>query len=187
MLTNDKAEPILHLFRTYGHIIYGEHCSVLSHSVQAGWIAKEKGHDEELVLAAFLHDIGHLVPFENSELDFKRLGEFGIEAHDLWGAKFLERSGFSQRIIATVKNHVASKRYLCYREKAYFGELSDASKETLNYQGGPMSATEAAAFEKDPFFKDSIAIRRIDDAAKSPDFEVTEEHWEYFTFLLEQV
>lgn len=180
------TETIIHIFRTHGHIDYGEGCSVLSHSMQAGYIAKEKGYDKELILAAFLHDIGHLSPLEEAEAKVGRMGKFGIEAHEKLGEAFLEEQGFSERIITTVKNHVASKRYLCYAEADYYAQLSNASKETLNYQGGPMQEAEAKAFESAPFFEDSIRIRRIDEEAKAQDFEITAQDWYYFTDLLEE-
>ena len=180
------TDTILHIFRTHGHIDYGEGCSVLSHSVQAGYIAKDKGYDKELILAAFLHDIGHLSPLEKEQADVKQMGEFGIEAHEDLGEVFLTELGFSERIITTVRNHVASKRYLCYAEPDYYAQLSNASKKTLNYQGGPMQEAEAKAFESDPFFEDSIRIRRVDEEAKELDFKITAQHWQYFTHLLEE-
>ncbi|MEZ4961894.1 MAG: HD domain-containing protein [Saprospiraceae bacterium] len=185
MKANNSPQTILQLFRKHGHIEYGERCTQGSHAVQAGLIAKEKGFDDELVLAAFLHDIGHLYPLEFEQAEFQTMGNFGMDAHDRWGEEFLKINGFSERIIATVKNHVAAKRYLCLADARYYDQLSEASKETLCYQGGPMSEEEARAFENDPFFDDSILIRLVDDEAKAVDFEVTEEHWEYFTTLLE--
>lgn len=186
MSLKSTTETIIHIFRTHGHIDYGEGCSVLSHSIQAGYIAKEKGYDKELILAAFLHDIGHLSPLEEAEANIGRMGEFGLEAHEDLGETFLKAHGFSERIIATVKNHVDSKRYLCYAEADYYAQLSNASKETLNYQGGPMQEAEAKAFERTFFFADSIRIRRIDEEAKAQDFEITEQNWHFFTQLLEK-
>ena len=182
-----KSSPRdIQLFKKHGHINYGEDCSVLSHSFQAGSLAKSKGYDEELILAAYLHDIGHLYPLEKNQTDFDRMGEYGIEAHDFWGAKFLEEKGFSNRIISTVKNHVDSKRYLCAVNQSYYDQLSEASKQTLQYQGGPMSTLEAQQFELDDFFEDSILIRRLDDEAKGIDFEIDESQWSYFIELLEK-
>ncbi len=181
------AHEILHLFRQHGHIEYGERCTQLSHAVQAGLIAKKKGYNDELILAAFLHDIGHLYPLEFGQTAFQTMGSFGMEAHDRWGEECLCKWGFSDRIIATVKNHVAAKRYLCLADAHYYGQLSEASKETLRYQGGPMTEEEARAFEKDPFFDDSILIRLVDDEAKAVDFEVTEGHYGYFRELLDRI
>ena len=59
-----------------------------------------------------------------------------------------------------IKNHVLAKRYLA-RDKKYFNSLSDAS-----LQGGVLNNKDAKLFEKDKFFKDSIKLRKFDEAAK---------------------
>lgn len=180
------TNEILDLYKKHGHIEYGERCTQLSHAVQAGLIAKEKGYDDELILASFLHDIGHLYPMEFGRKAFQTMGNFGMEAHDRWGEECLRKSGFSDRIIATVKNHVAAKRFLCSTDADYYGQLSEASMATLRYQGGPMTEEEVKAFKQAPFFDDSILIRLVDDEAKAEDFEVMEGHWGYFRELLER-
>lgn len=166
---------------------YGEGFSVSSHSIQAGLLAQEQGYDSALVVAAFVHDIGHLYPLEIAAAEVQKMGDFGIEAHDQWGEKFLRQRGFRTQVIAPVEHHVKAKRYLCYKEPHYYDSLSEASKETLSYQGGPMSAKEAQAFASAPFFEDIIKIRRIDDAAKADNFEVKPSHWEYFGGLLDEL
>jgi predicted HD phosphohydrolase len=65
-----------------------------------------------------------------------------------------------------VANHVPAKRYLCFKYADYYEALSDASKQTLQFQGGPMSEVEATAFESLPYFSDIIAVRKIDETAK---------------------
>ena len=178
------SSEILEIFRHFGNQSYGEQCTVNAHSVQSGLIAKEKGYDEELILAAFLHDIGHLCPLALKDTPIQKMGDYGLEAHDKWGADYLRSKGFSDRIIATVKNHVDSKRYLCFAEPGYYEQLSEASKQTLSYQGGPMHADEAKNFQEDLYFEDSIRIRRIDEAAKAENFVVDQDHWLYFEQLL---
>lgn len=183
MTSNSIVDEVLNLFQQFGHMEYGEGFSVNSHSIQAGLLAREKGLDDELILAAFLHDIGHLYPL-SLKVEHSKMGMYGIEAHDRWGEAFLQERGFSERMQATVKNHVAAKRYLCAVESNYHGQLSLASQQTLRYQGGPMSSEEVKGFESDPFFRDSIVIRQLDDAAKVPDFEILPKHWQYFEALL---
>jgi 2-amino-1-hydroxyethylphosphonate dioxygenase (glycine-forming) len=185
MESKNKTQEILNLFRKHGHIEYGEQITQNSHAVQASLIARARGCDNELILAAFLHDIGHLVPLEMENAQFETMGTFGMEAHDRWGEMFLREKGFSERIAATVKNHVAAKRYLCFADSDYYDQLSEASKETLRFQGGPMAAEEASAFENDPFFKDSILLRKIDEEAKEQDFKVKQEHWELIETLID--
>lgn len=177
---NSSASDIIELFKTHGEVVYGEVMSVNSHSVQAGWLAKEKGLNQEIQVAAFLHDIGHIIPLLANETGGERMGAFGMDQHDLIGADYLERAGFPAAVVACAKNHVNAKRYLCYREPGYFEQLSPASVETLRYQGGPMTAEEAAAFEQAPHFKASIAVRRLDELAKEANYTITEAHWQYF-------
>jgi len=181
------SQEIITLFKKHGQMEYGEGFSVSSHSVQAGLLAKEKGYDSALIIAAFIHDIGHLYPLEMATAEVQKMGDFGIEAHDQWGEKFLRQRNFPPRVIAPVENHVRAKRYLCFKEPDYYVSLSEASKETLSYQGGPMSAPEAKAFASAPLFEESIKIRRIDDEAKADNFEVTASHWVYFAGLIDEL
>jgi predicted HD phosphohydrolase len=63
------------------------------------------------------------------------------------GKAYLTANGFPEKMGVLVASHVDAKRYLTYSD---YNQLSDASKKTLEYQGGPMTAEEAAAYEKDP-------------------------------------
>ena len=158
------AAQIIGLLESHGGSEYiGEPVTKLEHMVQSAMIAEEQQLDEEIVLAAFLHDIGHVCVETSEEND---MDGFGVIDHEKTGAAYLQSFGFSQRIIDAVANHVPAKRYLCYKYKEYNDALSEASKRTLEFQGGPMSAEEAAAFEQLEWFKDIIAVRRIDEMAK---------------------
>jgi len=181
------ATTIINLFREHGEVVYGEVMSVNSHSIQAGWLAREKGYDQDIQVAAFLHDIGHILPLLATEAQGNRMGEFGMDQHDLIGADYLERAGFPALVVACAKNHVNAKRYLCQQEPGYFSQLSPASVATLNYQGGPMTPDEARAFEQSPHFSASITVRRLDELAKQADFQIDESHWIYFTELIDEV
>jgi gamma-butyrobetaine dioxygenase len=75
---------------------------------------------------------------------------------------------FPPAVTEPVRLHVAAKRYLCAVEPGYFDRISPASTYTLSVQGGPMSATEVAAFDAEPYGLDAIALRRWDEAAKDP-------------------
>ena len=76
------------------------------------------------------------------------------------------KKGFSERIAKLVRSHVEAKRFLTFRYPEYFEKLSDASKITLQHQGGRMNAEEAEAFEADPMFDIYIKMRTWDDLAK---------------------
>ena len=67
-----------------------------------------------------------------------------------------------------VKNHVIAKRYLCFKNPEYYVALSDASKQTIEFQGGKMSESEALYFENEPYFEESILLRNWEDKAKIP-------------------
>lgn len=159
------VDEIFSLYEKYGAGEYaGEKVTQLQHMVQAGELAKNAGYDDEVILAAFLHDIGHILETEHDQMD-----GFGTVDHEKVGADFLRERGFSERLARLVENHVSAKRYLTFKNPAYFEGLSDASRKTLEYQGGRMTAEEAADFEKDDLFKEFIDMRYWDEQAKIED------------------
>jgi phosphonate degradation associated HDIG domain protein len=177
------TDEIMELYNGYGGNEYaGERVTQLEHMVQAAELAEEQGFDEEVVLAAFLHDIGHISEAAKeaangadeaaagmgttAEADSRRMGAFGIKDHEELGAEFLREKGFSKKVCRLVESHVEAKRYLTARDPAYYAELSDASKKTLEYQGGPMTDEEADAFEQYPLFTLIIQMRKWDEQAK---------------------
>jgi 2-amino-1-hydroxyethylphosphonate dioxygenase (glycine-forming) len=161
------ADEIMRYYELYGGSEYaGEKVSQLEHMLQAAQLAEEKGFDEEVILAAFLHDIGHITEKANGE---NEMDDFGIKDHEAIGGKFLNEKGFSAKISRLVASHVAAKRYLTRKDPDYYNELSEASKKTLEFQGGMMSVEEAEALENDPLFNEIILMRRWDEQAKVED------------------
>jgi len=140
-----------------GAAYLGEPVTQAQHMLLAGAEALAANAPDHLVAAALLHDVGHLVADEKH--------------HDTAGARYLSR-WFPPAVTEPVRLHVAAKRYLCATEPGYFESLSPASVRTLGFQGGPMSATEVAAFVAGPYAEDAVALRRWDEAAKDPDVEV---------------
>ena len=65
-----------------------------------------------------------------------------------------------------VEYHVQAKRYLTLKEPGYYERLSEASRRTLEYQGGMMTEAEADAFEQDPLCEVSLRMRQWDEQAK---------------------
>ena len=61
---------------------------------------------------------------------------------------------------------VEAKRYLTLRQPGYYQRLSEASRRTLEFHGGVMSADEADVFERDPLFVVSLRMREWDEMAK---------------------
>jgi len=57
----ETAEFIISLYHQFGNEDYiGEPVSQLEHMCQCAELAEKEGYDEEVILAAFFHDIGHL-------------------------------------------------------------------------------------------------------------------------------
>ena len=175
-MTTEQAEKItneiMDLYAGYGGNEYaGEKVTQLEHMVQAAQLAEEQGFDEEVILAAFLHDIGHISEAakgdESEEMSAsRRMDGFGIKDHEELGADFLKEKGFSKKVVRLVQSHVEAKRYLTATDPAYYAELSEASRKTLEYQGGPMTQEEAEAFKQYPLFSLIIQMRKWDELAK---------------------
>lgn len=91
---------------------------------------------------------------------------YGTVDHEKVGADHLRGLGFPDRLCRLIESHVAAKRYLTFKNPAYLGRLSEASLATLAFQGGPMTADEAAAFEADPLFPLYLEMRTWDERAK---------------------
>ena len=158
------VEEIFELYQKHGSNEYaGEKVSQLEHMVQAAQLAKEGGYDDEIVLAAFLHDIGHICAASYIAAD---MNGFGVMNHEKIGANFLRKRGFSERIARLVENQVCAKRFLTFKYPEYYEGLSEASKKTLEFQGGKMNDDEAMLFEQDDLFAAFIAMRRWDELAK---------------------
>jgi len=158
---------VFELFTKHGNADYiGEAISQLEHACQTAQLAEKEGFDNEVILAALFHDIGHLCEMNG---DKPNMGGYGVMEHEKLGADFLRERGFSEKISKLVQGHVEAKRYLCFSDADYYGKLSEASKKTLEYQGGKMSASEASLFEKDALFKTIVRMRYWDEMAKEID------------------
>ncbi|WLH84541.1 phosphonate degradation HD-domain oxygenase [Pseudomonas sp. FP2338] len=150
------------LYEQHGAADYiGEPVSQIEHMSQAAQLAMAEGFDDEVVLAAFFHDIGHLCG-QGGE----NMGGYGVVSHERLGADYLRRAGFSERMAKLVEYHVQAKRYLTFSQPDYYARLSEASRRTLGYQGGVMTAAEARAFEQDPLCHVSLRMRHWDEQAK---------------------
>src|SRR6266498_2993846 len=137
MQAEKATEEIMTLYHQYGDDDYiGEPVSQLEHMCQCAQLAEEEGYDEEVILAAFFHDIGHLC---EHIMPLQQMNGFGVVDHEKIGADYLRSKGFSSTIASLVENHVQAKRYLTYRYPGYYKKLSEASKQTLELQGGKMS------------------------------------------------
>jgi phosphonate degradation associated HDIG domain protein len=172
------VSDILELYSRFGAADYiGEPVSQIEHMGQAAQLAMAEGYDDEVTLAAFFHDIGHLCV---AKMETNDLNGLGIRNHERVGADYLRTLGFPEKIAALVEGHVEAKRYLCYNNPNYFHKLSEASKKTLALQGGVMDMAEAISFELNPLAPLMIKMRQWDDEAKKEnvpiiDFEILKE------------
>ena len=112
------VDEIFSLYENHGNADYiGEPVSQLEHMCQAAELAEEEGHDDEVVLAAFFHDIGHLCEFI---MPVELMEGVGVLDHESIGQEYLVKKGFSERIAKLVKSHVEAKRFLTFKFPEYF-------------------------------------------------------------------
>ena len=166
-MNSDLQHPTLveiqRLFDARGALQYGEAINQIEHALQCGSLAEQDGATPDLVLAAWLHDIGHM-QHRNAAA---AVAQGSDDMHQVLGAKLLAQ-WFGPAVAEPVRLHVDAKRYLCKRETGYWEHLSPVSKRTLEIQGGPMTEEEALAFERAPFHADAVRVRRWDDMGKQP-------------------
>lgn len=156
------SEEVLALYGARGAGAYfGERVTMTEHGLQAAWFAQNESAPETLVIAALLHDVGHLLEAVPDDLaDWKTDAR-----HEETGARWLAQR-FAAAISEPVRLHVPAKRYLCATDPRYLGQLSEASVHTLKLQGGPMSAEETRRFESERYFREAVRVRLWDDQGK---------------------
>jgi phosphonate degradation associated HDIG domain protein len=162
------ADEVIDLMQARGGAAYfGEPVSQLEHALQTAHCAAKAGSPPELVVAALLHDIGHLLHGLPESV-----ADSGIDTrHEAAGYEWL-LARFGPAVAEPVRDHVAAKRYLCRVEPAYLTRLSAASIQSLQLQGGPFNDGEASQFESRPHYRESLMLRRWDDEAKVPGLPV---------------
>ncbi len=162
------VDEICDLFATKGHAAYvGEPVSQLEHALQAAYHAEQAGATDTLVVAALLHDVGHLVHRLPEDA-----ADHGIDTlHEKLGQAWLARY-CGPAVTEPIRLHVAAKRYLCATDAEYLCQLSPASVQSLRLQGGPFGDEDVAEFEANPWYRESVALRRWDDLAKVPGMAV---------------
>lgn len=139
-----------------------EGVSQLEHALQCATHAANGGAEDALIAAALLHDIGHLID-DSVEIVLDTENDH----HETRGAAFLTR--FGPQVSEPVRLHVDAKRYLCTIEPRYFDTLSEGSRQSLAFQGGPFSVAEAEAFLDRPHAAHAILLRRWDERSKVKD------------------
>ena len=157
-----EGRAILEIFTSRAHKQYGlESISQLEHALQTAQLAEQQNEDPSFILAALLHDIGHLTAgeSENPAAD-------GIDnRHEGLGANWLA-ARLPASVSEPVRLHVEAKRYLCASEPDYWSRLAPDSRLSLQLQGGPMGPEECASFLKRPYARAAVRLRRLDEQAK---------------------
>lgn len=171
------TDEVLALFESRGHSQYGrEAVTQLEHALQCGFFAERCQADAELLAAAILHDVGHLLHDLPDDAP-----ERGVDdRHEELAAEWLV-TRFGPAVIEPVRLHVAAKRYLCTTDDSYLSQLSEPSRLSLKLQGGLMSAEEVKQFQALPHWESAVTLRRCDDAAKVPQLSTPPlEHYAQF-------
>ena len=161
MTPHQIVQMIFDVYNKVGHRQYGESVTELQHALQTATFAMHFNSSDAIVVASLLHDYGHLQHDEGEDV-----ASHGVDMrHEDLGVIKL-KSFFGPEILEPIRLHVAAKRYLCHKSKAYIDGLSPASRLSLQIQGGPMSADESTEFESNPFYKSAVELRRFDDMGK---------------------
>lgn len=173
---NDAAEgspsvagslgEVLALYEQWGAHTYDEDVTQLAHALQCAEQASLDGASDELVAAALLHDVGHLLELANGRTD----APTSDLEHEVGGARFLS-AVFPASVTTPIGLHVLAKRYLCAVEAGYAGALSAGSTASLAVQGGPLDEAGAQNFIDQPGSRAAVALRRWDDLGKRVDHE----------------
>ena len=156
----DIIEKIISNFKNNKSLYIGEKVTIAEHMIQSAMVAEKTKSKESLICSSLLHDYGHFIVDDPDGL--VKNNQDG--KHEDIGYEYLKKF-FKKDIVEPIKHHVLAKRYLA-RDKKYYNRLSEASKVSLKLQGGVLNNKEAKIFEKDEFFKDSIKLRKFDEAAK---------------------
>lgn len=156
------TDEILAIFHRRGSDEYfGESVSMSEHALQAAYFAQIAGAPPPLVVAALLHDIGHLIEDVPSDI-----ADWTLDAHhERVGGRWLA-TRFPAEVSEPVRLHVPAKRFLLATDAEYFAKLSPASVITLKLQGGPMAEHEVAQFKTERFHREAVRIRQWDDQGK---------------------
>ena len=155
------VDQIMETYASRGDDHYGEDVSQREHAEQCAHHARADGASDELVIAALLHDIGHLLHKFGEDA-----ADRGIDTkHERIGSGFLARA-LPPAVTEPIALHVRAKRYLATTNPDYLEGLSGASLQSFILQGGVMSEDEIAAFLAEPHHEGALKLRAYDELGK---------------------
>ena len=159
-------DKIISNFRNNKSLYIGEKLTMSDHMIQSAMLAEKAKSKDDLICSCLLHDYGHFIIEDPDELvKNNKDGD-----HENIGYEYL-KNFFKEEIVMPIKYHVLAKRYLA-RNKKYYNHLSHASKVSLKLQGGILNKKESNNFEKIPFFKNAIKLRKFDELAKKTNIKM---------------
>ena len=158
----EVADQLVRLLNEHGGSMYGgERVTQVEHALQCAALAQRSGAATPLIVAALLHDVGHLLHAAHAGQPVSGVDDL----HEELAAHWLSQR-FGPEVVEPVRLHVSAKRFLCATDPVYFGRLSPPSQLSLKLQGGPMSTSEVGKFLSHPHYRDAVLLRRWDDEAK---------------------
>jgi len=159
-------DKIISNFINNKSLYIGEKITISEHMIQSAMLAEKSKSNDALICSCLLHDYGHFIIDDPDELVKNDKDGY----HESVGYEYL-KSFFKKEIVEPIKYHVLAKRYLA-RNKKYYNLLSDASKISLKLQGDILNKKESNEFEKMPFFKNTIKLRKFDELAKKTNIKI---------------
>ena len=159
-------DKIISNFINNKSLYIGEKITMSEHMIQSAMLAEKSKSNDDLICSCLLHDYGHFIIDDPDELVKNDKDGY----HESMGYEYL-KSFFKKEIVEPIKYHVLAKRYLA-RNKKYYNLLSNASKISLKLQGGILNKKESNEFEKMPFFKNTIKLRKFDELAKKTNIKI---------------
>jgi len=159
------------LYEEFGHVTYDEVLPQIDHALQTAALAANEAASEELILAALLHDVGHLLAVQAGRAEGESAAVAQDLTHEAVGARYLAGL-FPPAVTGPIALHVRAKRYICAMHPEYLEGLSTGSVRSLKLQGGPMSTAELRVFERNPASANAVRLRHWDDGAKFIGLEI---------------
>ena len=159
-------DKIISNFKNNQSLYIGEKITISAHMIQSAMLAEKAKSKDDLICSCLLHDYGHFI-IEDPDGLVKNSKDGN---HESIGYEYL-KNFFKKEVVEPIKYHVLAKRYLV-RNKKYYNLLSEASRVSLKLQGGILKKKESNEFEKMPYFKNTIKVRKFDELAKKTNVKI---------------